>query len=268
LFVKRDDLIHVEISGNKLRKLKWNIVKALEEKCDAILTYGGAFSNHLLATAAAGNELGIKVIGQVRGEELSEKSNPVLERCAALGMELIFVSRAEFLNAKKESGIVYVDERKIWVIPEGGANHEGIIGCTEIVQELEDSYDFYLLAQGTTTTSLGLLLSIPAHAKLIVVPVLKGFDVLTEMRRLLNDDEQFMQLRNKLIIWDTYHHGGYAKSSEKLRKFIIDFHEINDFQIEPIYTGKVMYALNENLPDFYAAEEKSLLFLHTGGVIH
>jgi 1-aminocyclopropane-1-carboxylate deaminase len=268
LFVKRDDLIHPEISGNKLRKLKWNLIKALDENCDAVLTFGGAFSNHLLATAAAGQELGISVIGHVRGEELNETSNHVLARCAALGMELNFLSRSGFSNAKKETGIIYKNERKIWVIPEGGANQEGIIGCSEIVQELEGTFDFYLLAQGTTTTSLGLLRSIPDHAKLIVVPVLKGFDVLTEMRNLFNNDEQFHLLRDKLIIWDAYHHGGYAKASKELRKFIDDFHGINHFQIEPVYTGKVLYALNENLPDFFEGEGKSILFVHTGGVFH
>lgn len=266
--MKRDDLIHPEISGNKLRKLKWNLLKALDENCDAVLTFGGAFSNHLLATAAAGQELGIKVIGHIRGEELNETSNHVLARCAALGMELNFLSRTDFSNAKKESGIVYMGEHKIWVIPEGGANQEGIIGCAEIVHELEETFDFYLLAQGTTTTSLGLLRSIPDHAKLIVVPVLKGFDVLTEMRCLFNNDEQFHLLRDKLIIWDTYHHGGYAKESEGLMKFIDDFHGINHFQIEPVYTGKVLFALNENFPDFFEGEGKSILFLHTGGVFH
>lgn len=268
LFVKRDDLIHPEISGNKLRKLKWNLIKAMDENCDAVLTFGGAFSNHLLATAAAGRELGISVIGHVRGEELNETSNQVLARCTALGMELKFLSRSDFSNSKKETGIVYKNSRKIWVIPEGGANQEGIIGCSEIVQELEGAFDFYLLAQGTTTTSLGLLRSIPDHAKLIVVPVLKGFDVLAEMRNLFNNDEQFQLLRDKLIIWDAYHHGGYAKLSEGLMKFIDDFHEINHFQIEPVYTGKVLYALNENLPDFFDGEGKSILFVHTGGVFH
>ena len=267
--MKRDDLIHHEISGNKLRKLKWNLMKALDENCDAVLTFGGAFSNHLLATAAAGQELGISVIGHVRGEELNLSSNHILARCAELGMELNFLSRSDFSHVKKkESGIVYVGARKIWVIPEGGANQEGIFGCSEIVQELEETFDFYLLAQGTTTTSLGLLRSIPEYAKLIVVPVLKGIDVLTEMRNLFNNYEQFHLLRDKLIIWDAYHHGGYAKVSEGLMKFIDDFHGINHFQIEPVYTGKVLYALNENLPDFFEGEGKSILFLHTGGVFH
>ena len=103
------------------------------------------------------------------------------------------------------------------------------------------------MAQGTTTTSLGLLVSIPENAKLIVIPVLKGFDVLNEMRNLLNDDVLFDSLSSKLIIWDNYHHGGYAKTSEELLTFIDAFHSMNDFQIEPVYTGKLFYALNDFL---------------------
>ena len=124
------------------------------------------------------------------------------------------------------------------------------------------------LFPGTTTTSLGLLVSIPENAKLIVTPVLKGFDVLNEMRNLLNDDVLFDSLSSKLIIWDNYHHGGYAKTSEELLTFIDAFHSMNDFQIEPVYTGKLFYALNDFLSkeiDFLVG--KKVLALHTGGII-
>ena len=268
LFVKRDDLIHSQISGNKLRKLKYNIQVALKENCDGLLTFGGAYSNHLLATAAAGKELGIPVIGKVRGEELTIDSNPMLQRCHEFGMKLEFLTRSEFSEQKHQSGVVQLNGKSYWVIPEGGANAQGIQGCTEIVTELDQDYDYYVVAQGTTTTSLGLLKSIPEHAKLIVVPVLKGFDVQKEMRHLLQDDVLFDSLSAKLIIWDSYHHGGYAKTSSELLSFIDEFHVHNDFQIEPVYTGKVFYALNDVL-----SKEKELflgkrvLVVHTGGVL-
>ena len=267
LFVKRDDLIHPKISGNKLRKLKYNILVALKESCDGLLTFGGAYSNHLLATAAAGKELGIPVIGKVRGEELTIDSNSILQHCHELGMDLEFLTRSEFSAQKHQSGVVQLNGKSYWIIPEGGANLEGIHGCTEIVTELDQDYDYYVVAQGTTTTSIGLLKSIPEHAKLIIVPVLKGFDVRKEMRHLLQDDVLFESLSAKLIIWDTYHHGGYAKTSPELLSFIDEFHVHNHFQIEPVYTGKVFYALN----DVVSREKelfvgKKVLVVHTGGV--
>lgn len=268
MFVKRDDLIHSFISGNKIRKLKFNIHEALANNCQGIITYGGAYSNHLIASAAAGKELGIEVYGKVRGEELTVHSNSILQQCHEMGMKLDFLTRSQFTAQKHQSGIVEIDGATYWSIPEGGANLQGIQGCTEIVSELDQDFDYYLVAQGTTTTSLGLLLSIPPKSKLIVVPVLKGFDVLNEMRNLLQDDNLFESLRSKLIIWDNQHHGGYAKSSEELLTFIDAFHSMNDFQIEPVYTGKLFYALNDflsNENDFLFG--KKVLALHTGGII-
>ena len=265
--MKRDDLIHPLISGNKIRKLTYNLLEVFTSDCEGIITYGGAYSNHLLATASAGHELGIPVIGKVRGEELNVQSNAVLSQCHSLGMDLRFLSRSSFTEEKHQTGRVEFEEKSYWVIPEGGANTQGIQGCTEIVSEMSETFDYYIVAQGTCTTSLGLLLSIPENAKLIVVPVLKGFDVLKEMRALLNDDALFDAYQSKLIIWDEYHHGGYGKSSEALDSFISGFHSLNSFRIEPVYTGKVFYALREELshsPEMF--EGKKVLVLHTGGV--
>ena len=247
LFVKRDDLIHPIISGNKIRKLKYNIHESLANNCEGIITYGGAYSNHLIASAAAGKELGIEVHGKVRGEELTIDSNPILRHCHELGMKLDFLPRSQFTAQKHQSGIVTIDGATYWSIPEGGANIQGIHGCAEIVSEIDQDFDYYLVAQGTTTTSLGLLISIPENAKLIVIPVLKGFDVRKEMRHLLQDDAMFDAHQSKLIIWDEFHHGGYAKTSQELMSFVDDFHRINDFRIEPVYTGKVFFALNDVL---------------------
>lgn len=267
LFVKRDDLIHPEISGNKIRKLYKNLCEAIQQDCAQIVTYGGAYSNHLLATAAAGKELGIPVLGKVRGEELNVQSNAMLSKCHSLGMDLRFLTRSAFAEEKHQTGKVEFEGKSCWVIPEGGANAQGIKGCTEIVPELHETYDYYVVAQGTCTTSLGLLLSIPESAKLIVIPVLKGFDVRKEMRMLLNDDVLFDKHQSKLIIWDEYHHGGYGKTSVSLDSFISEFHSLNSFHIEPVYTGKVFYALkneiSEGNPMF---KKKSVLVVHTGGV--
>lgn len=267
LFVKRDDLIHPMVSGNKIRKLKFNINEALRNTCKGIITFGGAYSNHLIASAAAAKEMGIPVIGKVRGEELTSDSNSILRGCHELGMDLEFLTRSEFSAQKHQSGLIQLDGSNYWFIPEGGANAEGIQGCTEIVTELDQDYDYYVVAQGTATTSLGLLQSITEHAKLIVVPVLKGFDVQKEMRHLLQDDVLFDSLQSKLIIWDAYHHGGYAKTSPELLSFIDAFHVHNHFHIEPVYTGKVFYALNDVLTkEKELFDGKKVLVVHTGGV--
>jgi 1-aminocyclopropane-1-carboxylate deaminase len=267
LFVKRDDLIHPLISGNKIRKLRYNLLEVFTSDCEGIITYGGAYSNHLLATASAGHELGIPVIGKVRGEELNVQSNSLLSQCHSLGMDLRFLARSTFTEEKHQSGRVEFEGEFYWVIPEGGANAQGIQGCTEIVSELNETYDYYIVAQGTCTTSLGLLVSIPENAKLIVVPVLKGFDVLKEMRSLLNDDVLFDVHQSKLIIWDNYHHGGYGKSSAALDSFISEFHSLNTFHIEPVYTGKVFYALNNEISEGNVNfAGKNVLVVHTGGV--
>lgn len=269
LFVKRDDLIHPLISGNKLRKLKYNLINALSANCHGIITFGGAYSNHLLATASAGSIWGIPTIGKVRGEELNANSNAVLAQCHSLGMDIRFLSRSTFTEEKHQTGLTEFEGKSYWVIPEGGANSQGIQGCTEIVSELDQEFDYYILAQGTCTTSLGLLLSIPDTAKLIVVPVLKGFDVLKEMRKLLNNDSLFEKHVSKLVIWDSYHHGGYGKSSNALDSFIAEFHSMNSFNIESVYTGKVFYALNQELSGLESLQlfsDKKVLVLHTGGI--
>ena len=265
LFVKRDDLIHKYISGNKIRKLNYNIYSFYKNNCKSLVTFGGAFSNHLLATAALCNELSIPCVGIVRGEELNETSNEILKKCSSLGMHLVFVSRTSFFEQKKMTGFVFQDGIPTWFVPEGGANLEGIEGCKEIVTENEEIYDYYVVAQGTTTTSIGIALALPASAKIIVVPVLKGFNSKSEMKSLLNNEELWNLIKDKIIVLDDFHFGGYAKSTSKLKDFISEMNKLNEMQIEEVYTGKALFALN----DFFEKniiENKKVLFIHTGGL--
>jgi len=204
LFVKRDDLIHNYISGNKIRKLNQNIFSFYKNKCKKLVTFGGAFSNHLLATAALCNELSIDCVGIVRGEELNENSNGILKKCSSLGMQLNFVSRSSFSEQKKMSGLLVKDGIPTWFVPEGGANLEGIEGCKEIVSENEEIFDYYVVAQGTTTTSIGIALALPPSAKIIVVPVLKGFNSKSEMKSVLNflnlkKNNSFFSIQNRFL---------------------------------------------------------------------
>ncbi len=264
LFVKRDDLIHKEFSGNKLRKLKFNIKEYFDNRCDGILTFGGAYSNHLLAAASACQYLNIPCVAIVRGDELNEMSNKLLTRCSELGMTLLFYSRAEFSQIKKSSGKRLFQGKEYWAIPEGGANQQGILGCREIVSKSD--FDYVIVAQGTATTSLGILCELTESQKLLVVPVLKGFDSIREMKSLLGNDNQFKDLKEKVIVLDQFHFGGYAKTNTELDLFVEKFIEMNDFSIEPVYTGKVIYALSKWLKSINSDKNKKVLFVHTGGL--
>ena len=274
LFVKRDDLIDPFISGNKLRKLEGNLKAAKAAGVAQILTFGGAFSNHLLASAAAANALDIPIIGKVRGEELNEKSNPILLKCHQLGMALNFINRSNFKESKYQSGRSPHQDKPTWFIPEGGANPEGVLGCTEIYKEAvaqnnNQHFDAVFIAQGTTTTSLGILASIPPTTQLFVVPVLKGFHSLQEMQALAKKAIQNPSTAHlhfpfeQVKVLDQFHHGGYAQITPELMDFIKTFNDTQQFQIEPTYTGKALLALKSQLPHLQA---KSILFIHTGGV--
>ena len=265
LFVKRDDLIHKYISGNKIRKLNQNIFSFYKNKCKKLVTFGGAFSNHLLATAALCNELSIDCVGIVRGEELNVNSNGILKKCSSLGMQLNFVSRSSFSEQKKMSGLLVKDGIPTWFVPEGGANLEGIEGCKEIVAENEEIFDYYVVAQGTTTTSIGIALALPPSAKIIVVPVLKGFNSKSEMKSVLNNVDLWNVIKDKIIVLDDFHFGGYAKSTNELREFISEINQINEMQIEEVYTGKALYALKNYLEKNFV-KNKKVLFIHTGGI--
>ena len=265
LFVKRDDLIHKYISGNKIRKLNQNIFSFYKNKCKKLVTFGGAFSNHLLATAALCNELSIDCVGIVRGEELNVNSNGILKKCSSLGMQLNFVSRTNFSEQKKMSGLIVKDGIPTWFVPEGGANLEGIEGCKEIVAENEEIFDYYVVAQGTTTTSIGIALALPPSAKIIVVPVLKGFNSKSEMKSVLNNVDLWNVIKDKIIVLDDFHFGGYAKSTNELREFISEINQINEMQIEEVYTGKALYALKNYLEKNFV-KNKKVLFIHTGGI--
>ncbi len=265
LFVKRDDLIHNYISGNKIRKLNQNIFSFYKNKCKKLVTFGGAFSNHLLATASMCYELGIPCIGIVRGEELNAKSNFILSKCDSLGMKLEFVSRTNFSEQKKMSGLIVKDGIPTWFVPEGGANLEGIEGCKEIVAENEEIFDYYVVAQGTTTTSIGIALALPPSAKIIVVPVFKGFDSKSEMKSLLNNVDLWNVIKDKIIVLGDFHFGGYAKSTNELREFISEINQTNEMQIEEVYTGKALYALKNYLEKNFV-KNKKVLFIHTGGI--
>ena len=263
LFVKRDDLIHPEVSGNKFRKLKYNIEKAKAKNCQSIITYGGAYSNHLLAVAAAGLLENIKTIGIVRGNELNESSNKLLKRCAELGMKLSFIDRVQYKLKKYSDRIEQTESQLLLHIPEGGANIEGVLGCRDIITETSNDYDYIFVAQGTCTTSVGIYMAMSPRSKLVVIPVLKGFDSLGEMEKLAKQVNLKIDF-NRVEVLNEYHFGGYAKSSSELDVFVDSFNRHYPFNIEPIYTGKVMFAMQAFVAKIKG--NKKALFVHTGGL--
>ena len=271
LFIKRDDLIDQHVSGNKWRKLKYNVDYAIQMKNEGILTFGGAFSNHLLATAAACHKIGIKSIGIVRGEELSIDSNDTLKNCSLMGMQLVFVSRENYSlrNEKAFQEELSFKYSNFHIVPEGGSNYYGLIGCQQILLETPNDYNYIFVAQGTTTTSAGILMAIPEKTKMNVVPVLKGFDAMAEMKNLFNhsgiETSFAIELLNRVEVLTDYHFGGYGKYTLELLDFMETFYEQTTIPLDPVYTGKTMYALFDWIEKFNISN-CSILFIHTGGI--
>ncbi|MEM9052612.1 MAG: pyridoxal-phosphate dependent enzyme, partial [Bacteroidota bacterium] len=175
LWIKRDDLIHEEVSGNKWRKLKWNIANAIQNEKDTILTFGGAFSNHIAATAAAAKIHGLKSIGIIRGED-ADLENPTLSGAASNGMKIHLVSREEFRRMGDRDYIEQLRHQfgSFYLIPQGGENYYGVQGCGEIMSELNQAYDRIFVACGTATTLSGLTIANKDGSEIYGVSALKG----------------------------------------------------------------------------------------------
>ena len=271
VLVKRDDLIDPEVSGNKWRKLKYYIEQAVFLKKDGIVTVGGAFSNHLLATAAACHKAGIRSIGVVRGEELSAESNQNLKRCSELGMELEFISRLDYADRNQDwfKEDLLEKHRNFLFVPEGGSGYHGLIGCQELVKELPAETAHIFVAQGTCTSSSGILLGITGETKLHCVPVLKGFDSEKEMWPLLysflmDKDEVSESLKNVQFHFD-YHFGGYGKWDQELVDFISFCEKELNLPLDKVYTGKAFKALYDFVLSG-GAYNSTVVFIHTGGL--
>lgn len=266
LFILREDLIHPVISGNKWRKLKYVFAYVQAHKFDGIITYGGAFSNHLVACAAAAKLHGIHCVLKVRGEELIPSSNEYLSFCKSQGAELHFIGRSDFKEVKHTYGPIDIHGKSYFSIPEGGAHVLGLKGCQEIVNQSMD-YDFIALAQGTTTTSLGVLLSSSPDSEVWVFPVLKGFDSIQEMQALAQRfecEEEWELNKHRLRVFSNYHFSGYGKGSHEARQALSEFQVNMHFDLDNVYTIKAFVGLLTELKQQHNALKG--LFIHTGGV--
>ncbi|MBB6003110.1 1-aminocyclopropane-1-carboxylate deaminase/D-cysteine desulfhydrase [Arcicella rosea] len=260
LYIKRDDLIHPTVTGNKWRKLKFNLIEAKEKGFDQLLTFGGAYSNHIYATAAAGKEFGFKTVGIIRGDELTPDSNDTLRYAHDCGMELIFVTRLDY-NFRNRLTRQYGE--KFYVLPEGGTNDLAIKGVNEMVDEIYEVIDpdFICSAVGTGGTLAGIVSGVRGTTKAIGFASLKGKGLLKgQIEKLLPFEKEFE-------LNEQYHFDGYAKTTPELIEFIKGFEERNNgIQLEQVYTGKMMFGIYDLIKQGYFPENSNIVAVHTGGL--
>lgn len=262
LVIKRDDLIHPFVSGNKFRKLKYNLLQAKAENQSALLTFGGAYSNHIAAVAFAGKENGFQTIGIIRGDELADKieSNPTLNFAQECGMQFEFVSRETYRLKTEESFLEQLQQKygAFYLIPEGGTNALAIQGCQEILTPEDASFDYVACAIGTGGTISGIINSVLPHQKVLGFPALKGEFLQDEIRK-------FVHHENWELITD-YHFGGYGKVSPDLIDWINRFYAQTQIPLDPVYTGKMVFGILDLIHKNYFPENANILLIHTGGL--
>ena len=267
LFIKREDKIHPFVSGNKFRKLKYNITEAKNQQKEILLTFGGAFSNHIVATAVTGNLSGFKTIGIIRGDELGNNIEKTLSQNSTLreahknGMQLHFVSRTEY---REKSTPKFIEKLKnqfgeFYLVPEGGTNKLAIKGCEEILTKQDENFDYICLSIGTGGTISGLINSAKNHQKIIGFPALKG-DFLEQ------EINQFVKRNDNWSLETEYHFGGYGKYNPELIRFINQFKEQTNIPLDPIYTGKMLFGILDMIAKNQFPENSKILIIHTGGL--
>lgn len=262
LALKREDLLHPFISGNKYRKLKYNLLEAGLKGYTKVLTFGGAYSNHIAATSFAAHNKGIKSVGLIRGEELEYtwQQNPTLKRAQENGMFLKFISRKDY--RRKESNEFLSDLKKefgdFYLVPEGGTNELAIKGCEEILAPTDIEFSIVCTCVGTGGTLSGLVNSSLGHQKVLGFSALKG--------DFLNSHIQKMTVNNRWKLITDYHFGGYGKITPQLVEFINDFKEKTQIPLDPIYTGKMMYGLLDMIQRDTFVPGTKILAIHTGGL--
>lgn len=266
VYIKREDLLHKHISGNKFRKLKYNILEATRLEKTTLLTFGGAYSNHISATAYAGKLFGLKTIGVIRGEELGIDLNNTLATNSTLkfasnqGMELYFVSRIDY---RKKNSIEFIDKLKqkigdFYHIPEGGTNNLAVKGCEEILTNKDDKFDYICCAVGTGGTISGIINTAKKQQIILGFPALKGSFQSVEI-------EKYVNKHNWRLIED-YHFGGFAKINSELVSFINEFKEKHNILLDPIYTSKMLFGVNDMIERNYFKKGTKILTIHTGGL--
>ncbi len=260
LYLKRDDLLHPLVSGNKWRKLKYNLVAAQEGGFDTLLTFGGARSNHLYATAAAGQLLGLKTIGIVRGEEPALLDSPTIRFCQSAGMTIHQVSRAAYRDKETSEFLAQLQHQygSVYILPEGGTNDLAIPGTAEIMPEIVAQLgripDAVCCAVGTGGTVLGLAKTAPPETAVHGFMALKGWHPSLDPVRL------------NLSYQTEYHFGGYAKTTPELLRFMADFEARTGILIEQVYTAKMLFGVLDLARHGFFRAQATVVAVHTGGL--
>jgi 1-aminocyclopropane-1-carboxylate deaminase/D-cysteine desulfhydrase-like pyridoxal-dependent ACC family enzyme len=264
ILVKREDQNHPFVSGNKWWKLKYNLEEAIRLKHHTLLTFGGAYSNHIYGAAAAGRELGLKTIGVIRGEE-TLPLNHTLSFAKNGGMYLHYVSREAYRKKSEPEFIKSLADRfgDFYLIPEGGTNLLAIKGCSEFAKQLntEIDFDYLCLAVGTGGTIAGVIEGLDSSKNIIGFSALKGGTFLMDdIRKSLTTDHHNWTLQAD------YHFGGYAKSTEQLLKFIQEMKGEYHLPLDEVYTAKMLWGVVDLVQKDYFKEGSTILILHTGGL--
>jgi 1-aminocyclopropane-1-carboxylate deaminase len=262
VFIRREDLIHPFVSGNKFRKLKYNLLQAKKENQHTLLTFGGAYSNHIAATAFAGKENGFQTVGVIRGEELEAKidENPTLQFAQDCGMKFEFVSRDAYRLKDTANFVEKLREKhgSFYLVPEGGTNEFAVNGCEEILNKADEDYDFICCAVGTGGTISGLINGSFEGQKVLGFPALKGDFLQKDIRNFAKN--------NNFSLLNEYHFGGYGKVTSELIEFINSFYKKNKIPLDPIYTGKMVFGVIDLIQKNYFPKNAKILLIHTGGL--
>lgn len=260
----RLDTVHPEVSGNKWYKLKHNIDYCLRQGIDRVLTFGGAYSNHLVATAAAAQLAGLKSIGIVRGTYAQEQITPTLQACVVHSMELHFVSIEDYKLKDDPETLKHLSERysNTFIIPEGGANEQGRAGAGEIAALIPERFTHVAVSVGTGTTLIGLANHLPTKTIISGYAPMKGGSYLNaEVAKYIDDNK-----KASVHIYDTWHFGGFGKHNDELISFMNDFYNSQAIPLDVVYTAKMMYGLREQLLGGIYSTDARILCIHTGGL--
>ena len=261
LFIKREDLIHDIVSGNKWRKLNYNFKYIKEKKIKKILSFGGAYSNHLHALSWLAKKNNIKSFGLVRGCKLSIE-NPTLSFCKKNKMDLFFLNRSTYRNNKYNNPIfkkIIKSEENVFVIPEGGFNEFGIKGCEEIMNEVNEHYDIICCSIGSGCTAVGIIKSLKFDQSFL------GFSSFKNNSQIKN----IISEKVKTMNWEInseYNFGGFGQVNNELKKFIKDFKNTYEIMLDPIYTSKLFFGLFDMISKNKLPKDSRILALHTGGL--
>lgn len=270
--IKRDDLIHPQISGNKWRKLKYNLQLAQNQGLRTLVTFGGAYSNHLYALAATGKWMGFQTVGIVRGER-SPTPSSTLQFAESCGMQLEFWSRQAYAQKEEASDFQHIQQKynPFYLIPEGGSNRLSVQGCAEIVEEITEPFDYLTCPCGTGATVAGLIAGCNNRGTVIGFAALKGSDFLQQEVEELLAKYYVLKNENQPVpqnwrIETDYHFGGYAKYTPELLDFIRRFESENPFLIEQVYTAKMLFGVEDLLRQGGFRRGETIISVHTGGL--